>query len=501
MPRPQIQITTSAAAAAASPGERLGTWFVAAQTERGPLLPDPSAPLYSLGDFAATYGTRNASLGSVATTYDMLDTFWRAGGGPVYLARVVGPAAVVASLTLQDRAGTPLNTLKVSALGPGAWANTNVTVTVANGTTTNSYVITIGVGGVATEVSPDLFTPSDAVAWSQASRYVRITDLASATVAPNNRPAALSATALASGADDIASVTDTHWTAALNSLPAEWGPGLVSKLGVTTSTGHGTTLAHAIANNRFAVLDGASASSQATLTTLAATVAAAASAPEYGMLVAPWVTVAPYSGGTATRLVPPSAVAAGLISGQVTTGAANRAAAGANGKASAVLDVQTVFTAAERDILAGNTAVNVLRRPYSASLNPAVELYGYDTLAAPSSGWRQATAQLLRLQITDELNQVAEDWIFAEVDGKGQTLAAFGAALAGVLQPHFDAGELFGATPSDAYNIDVTSVNTPTTLAAGQLNARVGIRVSPMAEYVYIDVVKTPVTQSLIPAA
>jgi hypothetical protein len=35
----------------------------------------------------------------------------------------------------------------------------------------------------------------------------------------------------------------------------------------------------------------------------------------------------------------------------------------------------------------------------------------------------------------------------------------------------------------------------------GQLNARVGIRVSPMAEYVYIDVVKTPVTQSLIPAA
>jgi hypothetical protein len=261
MPRPQIQITTSAAAAAASPGERLGTWFVAAQTERGPLLPDPAAPLYSLGDYAATYGTRNATLGSVATTYDMLDTFWRAGGGPVYLARVVGPAAVVASLTLQDRAGTPLNTLKVSALGPGAWGNTNVTVTVANGTTTNSYVITIGVGGVATEVSRTCSPQSDAVAWSQASRYVRITDLASATVAPNNRPAALSATALASGADDIASVTDTHWTAALNSLPAEWGPGLVSKLGVTTSTGHGTTLAHAIANNRFAVLDGASASS------------------------------------------------------------------------------------------------------------------------------------------------------------------------------------------------------------------------------------------------
>jgi hypothetical protein len=60
-----------------------------------------------------------------------------------------------------------------------------------------------------------------------------------------------------------------------------------------------------------------------------------------------------------------------------------------------------------------------------------------------------------------------------------------------VLQPHFDAGELFGATPAEAYSVDTTSVNTSQTLAAGQLNARVGIRVSPMAEFVYIDVVKT----------
>jgi hypothetical protein len=501
MPRPQIQITTSAAAAAATPGQRLGTWFVAAQTERGPLIPDPSAPLYSIGDYAATYGTRNASLGSVSTTYDMLDTFWRAGGGPVYLARVVGPAAVTASLTLQDRAGTPLNTLKVSALGPGTWANTNITVAVANGTATNSYTITINVAGVMAEVSPDLFTPTDAVAWSQASKYVRVTDLASATAAPGNRPAALAATALASGADDLASVTDATWTTALATFGAEWGPGLVSKLGVTTAAGHAGTLAHAASSNRFAVLDGPSGATQGTLATLAATVAGAATAPEYGMIVAPWVTVPPYSGGTATRAVPPSAVAAGLISRQVTTGRANRAAAGANGKATVALDVQTVFTNAERDILAGTSAVNVLRRPYSASLTPAVELYGYATLAAPASGWRQATAQLLRTQLTDELNQVAEDWIFAQIDGKGQTLAAFGAALGGVLQPHYDGGELYGATPADAYTVDVTSVNTPTSLAAGQLNARVGIRVSPMAEYVYIDVVKTPITQSLTPAA
>lgn len=497
MPRPQINITTSAAAAAATPGQRLGTWFIAAETERGPLVPDPTVPMYSLADFAALYGTRNATYGSATTTYDALDAYWRTGGGAVYLARVVGPAAALGTRTLVDRAGTPLSTLRVDSVGPGAWYNTNVTVAVANGTATSSFVITIAVAGTAVETSPDLFSPSNAVAWSQSSKFVRITDLAAATAAPNNNPAVLSATALASGADDLASITDTHWTAALNTMPPEWGPGLVSKVGITTAAGHAGTMSHASTNNRFALLAGAASSSQGTLTTLAATVQAAATSPEYGALFAPWVTIPPYSGDPANRTIPPTGVAAGLISRQVTNGPANVAAAGANGRASFVIDVQTTYTTAERDILAGSANVNLFRKPYSASLTPPVELYGYNTLALTTSGWRQATSQLLRTRLTDELTQVAEDFIFDQVDGKGQKLAEFNGALRGVLQGHFDSGELYGATPSDAYSVDTTSVNTSQSLAAGQLNARVGIRVSPMAEFVYIDVVKTPITQSL----
>jgi hypothetical protein len=100
MARPQIRSPRPRASAAATPGQRLGTWFVAAQTERGPLLPDPTAPLYSIQDYVALYGTR-ASLGSVQATYDQLDAYWRTGGGPVLLSRVVGPAAAVASLNLR----------------------------------------------------------------------------------------------------------------------------------------------------------------------------------------------------------------------------------------------------------------------------------------------------------------------------------------------------------------------------------------------------------------
>lgn len=497
MPRPGATITTSAAAAAASPGARLGTLFLAAQTERGPLLNPQASPIASLGDYAQVYGTRNTTLGSVSTTYDWLEAYWRSGGGPVNIARVVGPAAAVASKTLQDRAGTPLNTLKVDSKGPGTWGNTNLTISVANGTQTNAYTITILVGGVAAEISPDLFTPADAVTWSATSNYVTISDLGSATAAPNNRPAVVTAQAFSGGADDLASITDVHWTNALNTFPSAWGPGLVAKCGMTTASGHAGTLVHAAAYNRFAILDGASGASQATLTTLATTVATAATAPEYGAVFGPWITVPPFAGGPSNRLVPATAIAGGVISRQVRTGIAAQAAAGGNGVANWALDA-TAFTDAERDILNGYYAVNVLRKPYSASLTPPIEVYGVNTLAAPTNGWRQIPAQLLRLRITDECLLTAEDFIFDLVDGKQLKLAEFKAALVGILQGHFDNNEFFGNTPAEAYSVDVTSVNTASSLAAGQLNARIGIRVSPTPEFVSIDVVKFPITQSLV---
>lgn len=505
MPRPGTTITTSAAAVAAPVGAPLGTWMIAAQTQRGPLIPTAASPVRSLGDYTATYGTRDATVGSAVASYDAVDAFFRSGGQSIYVARVVGPAAVYATKTLQDRAGSPVNTLRVDARGPGAWYNTHIKVSVADGVTSNTYVITILVDDVATEVSPELSTPTEAVSWaSTSSALVTITDLASATAAPNNNPAVLSATALATGADDLTSVTDTHWTSALNTaFPADLGPGLVSKVSVTTAAGHAGTMTHAAATNRLAILDGASGSSQATLTSLASTVqAAAGTTSEYGFVVGPWLIVPPASTGTTSRTIASSSVAAGLISRTVSAGTPNIAAAGDAGKASWVLGPQTVFTATERDTLNGASPVNVFRRPYPASASPDVELYGYNTLASiaagsSNSGWRQATAQLLRLQITHDLRLLGEQFVFDQIDGKGMKLAELKAAVMGVLHAHWEAGALYGSTPADAYRVDTDSVNTPSTIAAGELHYRVNARVSPYAEFVFGDVVKVAASQPI----
>ena len=499
MPRPGVTITTSAASVAATPGKPLGTWLIAAQTQRGPSVPDPTRPLRSLGDYVNTYGTRDATLGaSVTAAYDAVDAFFRTGGSAVLVARVVGPSAVTASRTLQDRAGSPINTLRVDAIGPGAWANSHLKVSVANGVTANTYVITILVDDVVTETSPELASPTDAVTWGASSGYVRIVDLASATAAPTNNPAVLSATALASGADDLASVTDTQWTNALNTgFPYAYGPGLVSKVGVSTAAGHAGTVAHAAANNRVALLDGAAGSSQGTLTTLAASVqSTAGSTSEYAALFAPWLQVPAASTGTSPRLVAPSSVAAGLISAQVTTGSPNIPAAGDNGRAEWVIDVQSVFTAAERDTLNAASPVNVFRRPYPASAAPAIELYGYNTLASVASGstnsaWRQLSAQLMRTQLVHEMNLVGEQFVFDQIDGKGLKIAEFKGTIMGVLAEYKGAGSLWD------FRVDTDSVNNATTIAAGELHARVQVQISPYGEFVTIDVVKTPINQSI----
>ena len=215
------------------------------------------------------------------------------------------------------------------------------------------------------------------------------------------------------------------------------------------------------------------------------------------MLFAPWLVVPPVAGGRSNRPIPPSAIAAGLISAQVTDGSANTAAAGANGQALYALDADQVFTSAERDTLNGSAPVNVFRRAYSASSSPPVELYGYNDLGGLGNGWRQASSQLLRLQLTDEMLLLAEQFVFSQIDGRGHKIAEFGGAIAGILLQHYAAGELYGDTATEAFTVDVASVNTPTTVAAGQLNARIQVRISPNAEFVAINIVKVPVNQTL----
>ncbi|MBD0327843.1 MAG: hypothetical protein ICV68_15520, partial [Pyrinomonadaceae bacterium] len=153
------------------------------------------------------------------------------------------------------------------------------------------------------------------------------------------------------------------------------------------------------------------------------------------------------------------------------------------------------WTDAERDSL-NTVGVNVIRH-----LPDGVTLYGFRTLAKPdsdASGWMTLNNQRLRLAITAEAEAIAEAFLFDQLDGKGQKIAEYRGALMGVLLRYYTAGSLFGETPEEAFFVDVgPGVNTPTSIANGELQAVLSVRMSPMAELAVIEIVKTSVSPAL----
>jgi hypothetical protein len=468
-----------------------GNEFVIGQAARGAL--GVANPVTSLAQFVALYGGRTANA-ATAALYDAVDVKFQEGTQLVYVARVSGASAVAASHTLVDRAGSPLNTLTVTALGPGVWGNA-ITVAVANGTVSNTFILTIVNGGV-TEVSPNLTSPTDAVNWAAAySQTVTITSLGSATTAPNNNPAVVSAQSLTAGADDL-SPTDTVWVNALAPFVADLGPGQVSAPGRTTPVVWEGLLAHAQAFNRFALCDGENVPTQSTIASDAGTVSGASVDPSYGIMLAPWTTYSGPPTGSATpaypRTVAPSALVGALIARS--DGAGNNcdvAPAGNNGMSRNALSVTQVFSDSDRGVLDA-AGVGVIRK-YRGN----IQLYGWTSLALDPN-WADAGNCRLRMQIVDNAHRIGDGFVFGDIDAQGHLASAFGGQLTSMLTVLYNQGALYGATPAEAFSVNVGSnVNTPITALARQLCAQISVRMSPTAEQVVINIVHVPVTAAI----
>ena len=114
---PGVTVTTGTVAPPRSSPTDTGVAFLAGLFNRGPagtLLTD-SDGYTSQAAVEAVYGTRQ----SYSVASDWVETFFREGGNRLYVPRVLGPAAVAATLNLTGT-GT---TLIVTAKNKGSWAN------------------------------------------------------------------------------------------------------------------------------------------------------------------------------------------------------------------------------------------------------------------------------------------------------------------------------------------------------------------------------------------
>lgn len=495
MATPGVTVNVTSAGSPVAIPTSTGTWFVVGQAQRGPT--GVAISVQSMTDVLNKLGARTSN---TAQLYDALDVFFQEGGTQAWVSRVVGTAAASATLMLRDRAGTPLNTLAVNALGQGIWGN-SVSVQVSNGTPANSFVLQTYYNGVLQETSPPLFSPADAVNWAAtSSAFITCVDQGSTTGAPNNNPAVLAVTALAGGVDDY-TANDAAFTAGLAAFPLALGPGQVSAPGRTTAVTQEAVANHGQAFNRVALLDATNTATAATITAAAATVQSTVTDPSYAMTVAPWVTYPGVPTGTATpafpRTVAPSAAVAGLIARSDAAGNnADVAAAGPNGVLRNAINVTQTYVDSDRGLLDA-AGVAVIR---SLPNLGTIELYGYTSMAIDPN-WSDFGNVRLRMQIVDTVRIIGHGFMFADIDGQGHTAAAFGGAITGFLSVLYNQGALYGATPSAAFQVNVgPSVNTPNTANARQLLASVSVRMSPTADQVVINVTRYPVTQQ-VPAA
>lgn len=468
MARPGTEISIIDVPLVSTAPTETGTFFLAGTAERGDVKP---ASVMSLSQFTEIFGERLTS----SFLYDSLDAFFREGGTKAYVARVVGPSAEAATYSYTDG-------FSVTALSFGAWGN-SLDVQVVAGP-----LIRILDASGTLEESAIITSIQDAIDFGETSEYVRIAGVGAA----NKIPDPGTKNDLAGGTDDAANITDTEWSTAINSFLPDLGPGQIAIPGETDSDRQVALMDHAFQNNRIALVD--LADGNATALNTAAVSLRGQSGQRVSAAFAPWIRNPGVDEGT-TKLIPPSAIVAGLIARSDALHHPNIAAAGDNGITSVAVDLtQESFTELERQNLLNN-GVNLFRNIYGQ-----IRLYGYRTLTSGVSdkNWVQLTNSRTIMSIKAQANRIAEKYVFQQIDGRGSLISSFAGELTGMLMSFWRDGALYGDTPEEAFIIDVSqAVNPPENLADGILAADIALRLSPFAELVKINIVKTPITQNL----
>lgn len=284
-------------------------------------------------------------------------------------------------------------------------------------------------------------------------------------------------------AADPADVTEDEWTVALDKLTDEFGPGQVLIPGDASADAHSALLAHAAATGRCALLDTEATATAADIATLAASLSAA-EGTEVATILAGW-SLMPGPGGAA-RQVPASVITAGLVGrGDAATGHTNNAPAGDQSRGAGfvrgALGLVTSFTDAEHDTL-NDAGVSVFRSKHGQP-----QLYGWVSLS-PDPNFKQLNWGRMTMQLKTGVAAGAEQFLFRQIDGQHHLFSELEGMLRGYLQPLWSADALYGATADEAFDVDVTGVNTPATIQAGELHAAVEVSLSAHTEKVLIDV-------------
>ena len=507
---PGVSVVVNAASSSPRQNPPTATWLVTGVAS-GPS--GVAVPINSVQDFQTYFGRivnnsltgrytgqGTSSLLDSTLLYDALDVYFREGGINAFVSNTVSSTAVKAT----GSAG--LTTL--TAFGGGTWANSSsgtgsaglvLSITFV---ASSQYIAQITYNGNIMATSPVLGGDADIRNWiNSLPAYVGLAAATTAVSVTNALPSSGTTKYYFTGGTDVV-VVDADYTTALTFFTDVYGPGQVSAPGITTSAVYAALTTHAAAFNRVALLDGANTATAATLTTAVITLQSAVTDASYAAMFAPWIIVPGISninpGNTTSlvfnRTVAPSALAAANMAQTDIGNDCNIPAAGLlHGSSAYAINVSQTYNATDRASLNAG-GVNVIRNVPNVN---QIVIYGFRSCAFDPA-WQFFNNVRFRMQVIRDFDIIGESYTFAEIDGKGQIFSKLQGALAGQCQSYWIRKSIYGANASDAFTVNCgPQINTPATIAAGQINAQVNLRMSPFGELVTINVTKYSITSAL----
>jgi phage tail sheath protein FI len=509
---PGVYVNVTAAGPNPTLPASTGNWFVAGLAA-GPA--NTAFPIRSINDFTTYFGqivngqvtgryVISANMSSL-TLYDALDEFFHDGGNTAYVSRIQPTSTGVAAASSNS-----VNAWILTANGKGTWANSSsanasgVIVTITGYTVGSQtvYSATISYNGIAIAATNGLLTDTDFINWVQSLQVGSgggfIT--AASQVGTSTLPSSGSTITiyLTSGTD--VAIADADAAVALTAFTALLGPGQVSYPGGTSATDWNNLVAHAIAFNRVAYLDAPNTATAATIETQVATFQGVASDSSYAAVFAPWVVIPGVVNTNAStltspvfnRTVAPSAFAAACAASNDANSDANNPAAGTNFASTYITGVTQTYVQSDLANLNADGVCVIKQLPTGQYV-----LWGFRS-AAFNPAWTYLNNVRMRMQIVFQAGSLAESFVFGEIDPKGKFFARLNGALGGLMLGYYQNGSLYGATPGQAFSVNTgPSVNTAVTIAAGQVNANINVKLSPFAENVNINITKYNLTTAI----
>lgn len=433
---------------------------------------------------------------------DALYTFFNVfPGKQAWVCRVVGAGATKGTVTLLDRAGVAVATLRIDAKYPST--RIDIRYTVEDGTEANTFRLTVrSVLLGERKVYDNLKVDAASIALvNQDSNLITLTNLNSATAAPANRPANVVETLLPAGNDQFSSLAASDYIGTAGPPKTglrvfddeQLGTGQVAIPGLTTTAVHAALAAHTDAFNRLALPDPPLGSDRAAVAAIRAL-----HGTWHAALYWPWVLMQSYDGDGLTKFYPPSAFAAGACAKADSRFGTHRAPAGADFAIPGALDVerasngQPLVDDGTREFLNARDC-NVIV-PF---INQGVLIYGERVMTGDRRVQTVHEARLLNLFYYSA--RLAYGWaVFQVVDGGGRLFRDLVATGKNFLRSFHQDGALYGRKEEEAFMVVADSSNNPPSeVDAGRIHVDWRVKFSPAAEVIIVRIDNVRLFQDL----